>query len=1411
MGRHCLPRGVLSILALAVLVFTALPGQAQLRTIALGKGASSRTPKLTQDDIDGLSETSQRLFVVLNAPYEIWTDGGSYLHVAVYRSDFSPASGAVVYLDERPVGVTDSAGALAFRFRPPAPRSEIKAPSHYHVITAIVGRGSTHEARGRTGFETLPKRGARQRDRLIIYTNKPVYAPGETVNIRALAFRLTDNYRPIAQESVIFLLRDDARRIIGSGTASLNAHGVANFSVPLPDNAPEGVFDVLCEYADMRVSENIAIRRRTSSLLTLEHSLPQSLAGTDPPLTFEVKPRFVHGLPPEQGQLRVRLRTADEIPFARTIPTTGAARYTFTWNTDLISQLRKTMKDGQRMYVELAWRDVSGHTESVTHTMHYFTHPHEVSWEPAPYYVTPGEIAKLPVRMLNRKGGPISGSTLTVTAPQGLDPLTTDKNGRAVLSVPITTWPTGISIEAPDRMKSTRTLGVATDELTAVVGVDPIREGRGFPLEIALGPNIRAAGSVVHVDITDRTGALVSAHLLPVKEHEGRFIARGTITAPTWGTALITMFCLGRNGEGGPIGLLVGGLEVEIQPNAALTVSLDKPPARVHPGQRVTLRGRVSDLRGNARTSHMSVSITEALAGTAIGAPRWDPQRLLYDGHLPVSVSTGETQLHWPVMSRNWGTARMDLVVPEEAAPDLELRTFGRFYDGGGDNRASPTEPKLGTHARARLQSRRRGPPQPTYPAPSALMSSPRQIYWNGDIKIRNGSFALSFTVPSTPSPTSEHRVTLVVSDERGGVGILEHPFRVESSVAVAHHLPHIITEDSTTQGRITLENNGAEAVHATVSLKASAKALLPDGSTRNLTVQPKKMGVVDFPLRAVPVSKVTLESRVRAKNINESYTADLKVAPKGVAMVTHEHGAATAGTPLEMQLPSAQELILRVSIPYRGVAADILSAITTGHAKSIEPGARATAAYYLALYLNGIDKLTEDRALAIRDVIAEDFVAILAELRLGKGLRSGKSFSPYLTARAIQGMMAAREANFPIPNEALQLAGEALLNAVGRDGLLLGGDPMWWEGKGKERQLSLTALVFRILAEAGPEVIPVPQSDAFRRMQSRAQSMINLTSDPLTVAHTGMGLIAHSNNFLHVPLEAPIASRILRRLQEDRKDGVWHPSWFASASGTINATVHALELTSLIDPQQSVQWLKESMPTLELLRHALPPHSLDPSTAALMRLLTTFDVPVEARTTTLTVEVNRRRAKRMTIAPNKPLGVADALRAIDLSSYLASDGKPNTVRITYSGELPATVTLTRTHYEESPEVASPWRFSRHLSKRSLSPGESTTVVLSLTSSKPLKNAIIEEPLPDGWHVTRDSLDQLVAKGRIASYEVGESLLLHVPYMDTKESIRYRVFAALPSELVLPPTRVRPMSKPESFAIAGEISHVKIR
>src|SRR5262249_50254696 len=91
----------------------------------------------------------------------------------------------------------------------------------------------------------------RRSTRLMLSSVKPVYHPGQTIQVRALGLRLPQQ-RPLASEKVTFTVRDPEENIIFKQSATASRFGIAAAECPLASELIEGIYTVTCTMGETK-------------------------------------------------------------------------------------------------------------------------------------------------------------------------------------------------------------------------------------------------------------------------------------------------------------------------------------------------------------------------------------------------------------------------------------------------------------------------------------------------------------------------------------------------------------------------------------------------------------------------------------------------------------------------------------------------------------------------------------------------------------------------------------------------------------------------------------------------------------------------------------------------------------------------------------------------------------------------------------------------------------------------------------------------------------------------------------------------------------------------------------------------------------------------------------------------------
>ena len=144
---------------------------------------------------------------------------------------------------------TDSAGTGSPHFQLP------DWPDGQYTLTTNATTGFHTESLTET--ITL-KRAAK----IMLSTDKPVYQPGQTMHIRALALRRPDQ-KPIAAQAALFTLTDPAGNIILKQPGVTSAYGLTSLDCPLATEIIEGDYTINCRIGSTDSTATVEVKHYT--------------------------------------------------------------------------------------------------------------------------------------------------------------------------------------------------------------------------------------------------------------------------------------------------------------------------------------------------------------------------------------------------------------------------------------------------------------------------------------------------------------------------------------------------------------------------------------------------------------------------------------------------------------------------------------------------------------------------------------------------------------------------------------------------------------------------------------------------------------------------------------------------------------------------------------------------------------------------------------------------------------------------------------------------------------------------------------------------------------------------------------------------------------------------------------------
>jgi hypothetical protein len=307
-------------------------GRAERRMGPVGPAVLIGSPAAVQKTSQALPtpaiDPQRGLLVAIDTPYEIFEGMGSYIHVAAWRTDGQPATGARVYVGDALMGTTDRHGAFVFIY--PPPHMKDKTLLEQGEVTVVDDKDPTLQ--GAVPFYPNVRTASFASDQLYAYTDRGVYRPGERVHVRLIGWHLREDYGPLPDASVEVILRDPAGGAVAGGQVKTDADGIAAIDLTLPARAAEGIYILEVAHGQAREQARIQVRAFRPPVLRLVHDLGRFLTRDQRSLTFTVHAASQAGRPLKRAQIEVTFEVDGQRPvtLTHTLNAHNSHRFTLT-------------------------------------------------------------------------------------------------------------------------------------------------------------------------------------------------------------------------------------------------------------------------------------------------------------------------------------------------------------------------------------------------------------------------------------------------------------------------------------------------------------------------------------------------------------------------------------------------------------------------------------------------------------------------------------------------------------------------------------------------------------------------------------------------------------------------------------------------------------------------------------------------------------------------------------------------------------------------------------------------------------------------------------------------------------------------------------------------------------------------
>jgi hypothetical protein len=1279
-------------------------------------------------DLDSSDSPERSLLVTIDTPYQVFDEAGTFIHVASWTPDGTAARGARVYLAGHLIGRTDETGTLAFRWG--VPGNDVAA---YWLNGNQISVRWDHDGAvygGDVWFSAFSRTASYAGDHLFIYTDRGVYSPGQQIQIRAIGWHLAADYGPIVGGSVELLLTDPTGRVIAGAGAEPDEFGVVATGFRVPSQSEEGVYELVAHYEGASATARIRIERFTPPVINIEHTLGRFLTRDQDDLSFDVTLGYFTGGEFRAGSLAVDVLVNGASRYHDDLDLSGAGPHSVAITGDSIDAIRAGLAEDQRIEVQLMVVDEFGRGDDLTRELRYTANPYIVIIEKDRDMYSTNDAVELIVRLTDRDRVPVRNTEVRMTTSTGQElTATTDEAGTAQFSLTMPTTTFTVEVFLADVEAPLATAAIPWQErqpMRSHIADAIVEESRPAHVVVNFPSHFVPAESVVHMDVVDISGSLVNAVLIPITHDGTSYVAEGSFTAPSWGSMLLTFFCLGRDdtdtGSYGEdqtaLGLMTEGQNLVVHPGRELQIQLDGIPDELTPGARFEGQVTVTDSDGNPVEAAVGAAVVDMAVISLQDPLEITPMDHFYNPELRVISTTGSAILTWPVVSRNWGVRFMDIALPPFpylAGGPIGVG-YGHGYDLMGDQviaqgtlsligsggssapmmmEATPApEVVAGDYAvheeayfeeeagndRGRYSRSIEPPPGPV--TITIRTEFPETSLWAPSLRAIDGSLSLAGSLPDS---VTVQQITIVASDANGGVGVLRRNIRVTQPLFVRSDLPDTLIVGDAIGARVAVQNQTDAAQQVDVAIVSEGLEIADGPTTIEVPANGTAVAVFDIVASRPGEYHFTISARTDGAADVEART--IWVRPRGYPAVSSLSGSLSADAPYvtTVDVPIGGQMTtvsLNVAFPAISAAFAGLDAIRG----ELASGVMFTGGEIIATALLYERRLLRGESGA--DVLAtqQHLTAMMGDLLTaqradgGWGLWWDAESNPYATGYSVEALSVLERLDFGVPISSIQNAVHYLATSRGESSYDLSAIA-FWEGNTDQVQRALTAEILSILSDVPEATRNTEWTTLVTALAAELEAVLESdTPEIMTLAHTILGLHRLNGAWI-VGTDQERLTEAAGRLNTLRRDGHWEPSWFNAYGGTIEATVTVLEVYRALGVELLEADARDLVHYLLSTRDEWGGWHNPRGTASAIRGILILDGGAAEVASNVTVLVNGSEVATVEIDPGDPYLSAMALRQLDLTD-IASTGR-NTLEVRYNGALQAQVTVVVRHWSD--------------------------------------------------------------------------------------------------------------------------------
>lgn len=439
--------------------------------------------------------------------------------------------------------------------------------------------------------------------RLMLSSDKPIYQPGQTIHLRALALRRPD-LKPVAGQEAVFSLTDPNGNMIFKQTGVTSRYGLASADCPLATEILHGAYTAVCRIGQTESRQTLEVKPYVLPKFKTDLSLDRPFYQPGQNVLLSVKTHYFFGKPVVGAKVEVEAFTTDATDLrlatlSASSDATGSANIHFKLPGTLIGSPGNS--GDARILLTAKVRDSAGQEQTASRFVVVTTSPIHVEVIPEAGQLVPGIPNRIYVLTTYADGRPAQ----TQLAISGLtSPPTTSPLGVAMFELTPSTEAATMVVQATDSQgitsRKTVELKCGTLDENFLVRTDKVvyRGGEALQLETLGGGR-----EPIFIDLI-KDGQTMLTQTMEVIRGKGGL----TLDLPPELSGTLELVAYRYSAEGLPIRKT---RILYVEPANQLQVQTTLDQAEYRPGHTAKLAFQVTDAHGKPVPGALSLAAVD--------------------------------------------------------------------------------------------------------------------------------------------------------------------------------------------------------------------------------------------------------------------------------------------------------------------------------------------------------------------------------------------------------------------------------------------------------------------------------------------------------------------------------------------------------------------------------------------------------------------------------------------------------------------------------------------------------------------------------------------------------------------------------------------------------------------------------